>query len=340
MRLSQQVSRAIVAGLLLCLPVAAAGGQPADALTIIVAGMDKQIYVPVILAARLGYFAKAGITVKLVDSRAGAESENELLAGVVQGVVGFYDHTIDLQAKGKQVESIVQLSQAPGEVMVASTGPDGPRTAADLRGHTIGVTGLGSSTDFLSRFICARVGLSRADYTLLPVGAGASFMTAIRTGQIQAGMTTEPTIGRMLEQGEVRVLVDLRTPESTRAFFGSSYPAASLYMQPGWIETHRETAQKLADAFVAALRYIASHDAADIAALVPPAYLAGDPAGYIRALDASKRMFTPDGRMPRDGPETVLKALRQSDSNVRGRAIDLSATYTSEFVDAVRPLAD
>jgi len=39
-----------------------------------------------------------------------------MLAGAVQGVIGFYDHNIDLQALGKYTESVVQLSRVPGEV--------------------------------------------------------------------------------------------------------------------------------------------------------------------------------------------------------------------------------
>jgi NitT/TauT family transport system substrate-binding protein len=45
-------------------------------------------------------------------------------------------------------------------------------------------------------------------------------------------------------------------------------------------------------------------------------------------------MFTTDGRMPADGPETVLKVLPTFDKTVQGKQIDLSKTYTTAFIDA------
>jgi NitT/TauT family transport system substrate-binding protein len=43
-------------------------------------------------------------------------------------------------------------------------------------------------------------------------------------------------------------------------------------------------------------------------------------------------MFSPDGRMPAGGPETVLQVLSGFNPNVKGKHIDLSKTYTNEFI--------
>jgi NitT/TauT family transport system substrate-binding protein len=53
----------------------------------------------------------------------------------------------------------------------------------------------------------------------------------------------------------------------------------------------------------------------------------------VKGLAEGKAMFTPDGRMPEKGPETVLKALQSFSKNVKGKEIDLSKTYTTAFVD-------
>ena len=91
-----------------------------DKVSLMVGGYEKLIYLPAKLTESLGYFKEQGLDVELLNEPAGVEAENELLAGNVQGVVGFYDHTIDLQAKGKFVESVVQFSLVPGEVVLAS----------------------------------------------------------------------------------------------------------------------------------------------------------------------------------------------------------------------------
>jgi NitT/TauT family transport system substrate-binding protein len=149
-------------------------------------------------------------------------------------------------------------------------------------------------------------------------------------------MTTEPTISQMLRSGDAKVLVDLRTPQSTREVVGGVYPAACLYMTTLWINGHKEQVQKLANALVKALRYIDTHSAEEIAAQLPAGFHVGQRSMYVEALRASKAMFTPDGRMPPSGPETVLKVLKVANRVVRGKTIDLSKTYAVEFVDATR----
>ena len=46
-------------------------------------------------------------------------------------------------------------------------------------------------------------------------------------------------------------------------------------------------------------------------------------------------MYSPDSKMPKGSPEFVLSVLQQFDENVNDKQIDLSKTYTSEFVDNV-----
>src|SRR3546814_12325455 len=77
-------------------------------------------------------------------------------------------------------------------------------------------------------------------------------------------MTTEPTIARMLKTGEAKILVDMRTPETTVAALGGPYPTASLYMATTWVDGHKAETQKLANALVKTLHFIAPHSAADI----------------------------------------------------------------------------
>jgi NitT/TauT family transport system substrate-binding protein len=304
----------------------------ADKISIMVGGYEKQIYLPAKLAEALGYFKDEGLDVELLNEAAGVDAENQLLAGAVQGVVGFYDHCVDLQAKGKYVQSVVQFSQAPGEVeMVSNKYPD-LKSFADMKGKNLGVTGLGSSTNFLTLYMASKAGLQPGDIVTVPVGAGATFIAAMQQDQIQAGMTTDPTVSRLIKTNEARVLVDLRTVESTRAALGGTYPAASLYMDSAWVAEHKEDVQKLANAFVKTLHYIHDHSAAEIADKLPPDFYFGDKDGYVKALDAGKGMFTADGVMPEDGPATVLAVLSEFSKNVKGKQIDLSKTYTTEFV--------
>jgi NitT/TauT family transport system substrate-binding protein len=118
---------------------------------------------------------------------------------------------------------------------------------------------------------------------------------------------------------------------------GGPYPSACLYMESVWIAGHRSVVQKLANAFARTLRYMASHDAGEIADLVPAEFYAGDRALYVAALRQSLSMFTADGRMPQGGPENVRRVLATIMPSVGASEIDLSRTYTNAFIDAVQP---
>jgi len=271
----------------------------------------------------------------LLNEEAGVDAENEMLAGAVQGVVGFYDHCVDLQTKGKAVMSVVQMSQAPGEVELVSTKYPDVRSMADLKGKSLGVTGLGSSTNFLTQYLMVKAGVKLGDFTSLPVGAGTTFIAAMQQDKIQAGMTTEPTISRLLKTGQARILVDMRTMEGTRQALGGTYPSSSLYMPAAWVEKNRPVVQKLANAFVKTLKYISTHSAAEIADKMPRDYYAGDKEMYVQALADGKGMFTSDGVMPEGGPDTVLSVLSGFSKTMQGKKVNLAKTYTTEFVKSV-----
>lgn len=309
--------------------------EAADKISIMVGGMNKIIYLPAALTERLGYFKDEGLEVEMSDEPAGVEAETAMLSGEVQGVVGFYDHTIDLQGKGKITESVVQMLRAPGEVeLVSAKKADQIKSPADFKGANLGVTGLGSSTNFLTQFLAAKNGVPLSEIHSVAVGAGNTFIAAMKQGAIDAGMTTEPTISRMLKTGDAKILVDMRSPELTQAALGGAYPASCLYMQTSWVEKNPEIVRKLARAFVKTLRFIRDHSAEEIAAKMPADYYAGDKELYLKALADSKVMFTTDGRMPASGPETVLSVLSSFNKGLAGKSIDLSKTYTTKFVDA------
>jgi NitT/TauT family transport system substrate-binding protein len=311
---------------------AAASAAP---IVLMVGGIEKQIYLPLALADRLGYFREEGLDVQVLSDTSGGHAEDGLLTGAVQGVVGFYDHTVDLQVKGKFVQSVVQFSRAPGEaVVVDSRKVELIQSPRDFRARRLGVTGLGSSTHLLVQYLAATHGVRAGEVTFLGAGSGDAFVSALRTGRIDAGMTTEPTLSRLLKSGEARLLVDLRTPDRAAAELGGSYPGACLYMSLPWIRAHRDDVQRLANALVRSLRYINSHPAEEIAAQLPADYMAGDRALYVSTLAQSKSMFTADGVMPPDGPANVLRVMRVAERAVAGKPIDLAQTYTTEFAHA------
>lgn len=301
---------------------------------IMVGGIDKVIYLPAKLTEQLGYFKEQGLDVQLLTEPAGAQAENVLIAGDVQGVIGFYDHSIHLQTKGKCVESVVQMADVPGEAeMVAASKAATLTSPANFKGKKLGVTSPGSSTDFLTRALAVRNGVKTSEYTTVKAGAGQTFISTLDNGGIDAGMTTDPTIAKLISTNKAKVLVEMRTEEGTRKALGGLYPSTSLYMDCAYVKSHGETVQKLANAFVKTLGWIKQHKPAEIAAKMPADYAGGDPKLYEKAIGDSISMFNSDGAMKQEGAENVLKVLAQFSPEVGEKKdeIDLSKTYTTEF---------
>ncbi|MDX3086774.1 ABC transporter substrate-binding protein [Streptomyces sp. ME02-6978a] len=300
---------------------------------IMVGGLDKVIYLPAMLTQRLGYFDAEGLDVEMLSEPAGVQAETALVSGQVQGAVGFYDHTLDLQTKGKHVESVVQFSQAPGEVEVVSKKHAGDITSPkDFKGRKLGVTGLGSSTDFLSKYLAVRAGVKVSEFSPVAVGAGPTFISALQKGSIDAGMTTDPTVAQILSKDLGKVLLDMRTPQGSQEALGGPYPSSSLYMQTEWVDGHKDTVQKLANAFVRTLKWMSTHSAAQIADKMPADYSQGDKKLYAGAIESTLPMFTKDGVMPPEGPATVERVLKAFNPNIKNATIELDRTYTTEFV--------
>jgi NitT/TauT family transport system substrate-binding protein len=314
-------------------PTSAPAAAPAK-LSIMVGGMDKQIYLPNKLTEALGYFKDENLDVTLIDEPSGVSSETAVAAGQVELGSGSYDHTIDLQKQGKMITSVAQLLQEPGEwVMVSKQKASSIKTPADWLGANAGVTSLGSGTHTLMRAIAIKAGIQVSDVNFVQAGAGDTFIAAMKQGRIDVGITTQPTVLRLQNTGDGQILVDLSKPETTRAAVGGDYPFISLWGRTEWINSNKDTVQHVVNAYVKTMKWISTHSPQEIADKLPADYQAGDPQAYVKALADSMGMFTKDGRMPQGGPEFVLKTLSSFDPDLASKQIDLSKTWDPTFVE-------
>lgn len=301
-------------------------------LKILVGGMSKQIYLPNMLTKQLGYFDEQNLDVQLIDEASGQSAEEEVLSGGVDAGSGSYNHTIEIQAKGKGLTEVVQLLISPGEAeMVSSKEADTVKTITDLKGKNLGVTELGSGTQTLTQYMLSQKGISADQVQFVPVGAGDTFIAGIKQGKIDAGMTTEPTISRLLQSGDAKVLIDLRTPDATRAALGADYPFICVFMKTDYVSSHKDVVQRLVNAYVKTLKWIHSHTPQEVADKMPADYYAGNKDLYTTALTSQYAMYSPDGLMPDSGPPFVLKFEQAINPDVKAATIDLSKTFTNEF---------
>ena len=297
-----------------------------------VGGQAQYVYLPLTLADKLGYFAEEGLEVEISDLRGGSQALAALAGGSVDAVVGFYEHTIRSQARGKGLVMVTLFDRIPGLVMMIGTPhADEVRSIGDLVGKPFGVTAPGSSTDAMVKFLLRKEGFDPQAIPVVTAGT-TTMIAAIEQDQVWGGVTVDPLAQKLERDGTARPLYDTRTEEGTREVFGGPWPAGGLYVAEESRNENPRMVQALVNAAVRTLRYISTHSAGEIADHVPEFWVEGNRELYVEALEANLGMFSPDGRMPEDGPPNVLDTLTLVDPTLDPDAIDLLRTYDNSFV--------
>jgi NitT/TauT family transport system substrate-binding protein len=309
------------------------GSTQSVTLTLMVGGLNKQIYLPNMLTQRLGYFTEQNLNVTLIDEGSGQGTEDEVVAGNVDAGSGSYSHPWELNTLGKKIETICQFGIAPGEAEMVDASVTNVTSVKDLSGKNLGVTDLGSGTHTLTQAILGMAGVDPTNAHYLPVGAGNTFIAAIDQKKIVAGMTTYPTISRLVNSGKGKILVSLLTPADTEKALGGDYPFIGIFAKNDWVSSHRDVAQRLVNAYTKTLRWIHSHSAAEIADKMPAEYYVGDKASYVQDLQSQLGIFGSDCKMPAGGPENVQKIESTYVPKYKGKSANLSETYTNEFAE-------
>ncbi len=310
----------------------ASGG--ATKVSVGVGGQSLLVYLPTTLAAQLGYYKEEGLDVQIQDLQAGSKALTALLGGSVDVTSGYFDHTIQTQAKGKSIESFVSMLQLPALVLAVSPKTDKTiNDVADLKGLNVGVTAPGSSTDFFLKFLLKQAGVDPNSVATQAVGADASAVAAMEQGKVDAAVLIDPAVAQLQNRvGDLKILRDLRTETGVEQVYGvQQYPAAVLYSSTEWVQKNPDTARKLAKAITRTLQWIDQHSAEEIAAKMPPEFVGQDKDIYVKALAAAKPTYSKDGKLTEDGVQAVLKVLSY-DPTIAAANIDLKKTFTNEFV--------
>ena len=242
--------------------------------TMMVGGIDKQIYLPYQLVDRRGFGKKYGVNMVLsTEQSGGVGAEDAMASGQVDLAGAWYVHTINFQLKGKAVEDVAQLSGAPGERIMCATGTH-VTSPTQWKGQSIGVTDLGSGTDQLTQYLGARYGLKHGtDYSTIAAGDGTTMIAALEHHKILCGMTTQPTVAAIEKLGVGYPAFDLTTTAGVQKWLGGFVPTAGVLAQASWINSNKDTVQKVVDALVATMHWISTHTAADIANALPPSFV-------------------------------------------------------------------
>jgi len=307
-------------------------------ITLAVGGASCLCYLPTMLAKQLGEYEKAGVNVDVVDFKGGSQSLQAVMGGSADVVSGYFDHTVNLAAKGQELQSFVVYDRYPGFALVVSPKHTASiKSIKDLAGKKVGVSAPGSSTDFFLKFMLRKNGVDPNSIGVIGVGLGATAIASMEQGEIEAAIMLDPAVTVL--QGrhkDVTILSDTRSQKDTLAVFGGEYPGGALYTKADWIKSHEKEVQAMTNAIVNTLKWIHTHTPEEIADKMPAELVGKDKPGYIAALKNTMPMYSETGLMDPKGAAAVLAVFSQSSPDVAKANIDLSKTYTNKYVEAAQ----
>jgi len=160
---------------------------------------------PLWVAHDLGLFNRHGLDVQLLYIGGGSVVMQALLGGDVQFVRLGANAVVQASLRGAEMKMIANTINRLVFKLMAK--PE-IKTAADLKGKTIGVTRLGGSTDFALDLALKKWGLRRGtDVTVVQTGGMPQLLGAIKSGPVAAGVISPPTNLQAQKLG-LRELVD------------------------------------------------------------------------------------------------------------------------------------
>ena len=312
---------------------ASEGGRQRTRLVIAAEDRKAFCYLPLTVAARLGYFTAQGLDIEWRDVADPEQAAQLVLGGGAQAMSVPFSAAIALHGRGHRVQSVVVQGRAPQMVLGVSV-----RTLAafqdwsDLRGRRVAVPAAGSGPHRMIRLLMAQAGLpAQQDMSFVYLPGQEEAAQAFRSGLVDAICHTDPLMTQLEQEGLLRVVVDTRTRRGSDEVFGGPMPAGCVCVQEEFVRSQPAVCQSLVDAMVLALKWLQTAGPSDIIKVVPESYFRGDRALYLAAFARAREAWTPDGVMPERGPQVAARVLAQFDDPGLLQRIALDRTYTNEL---------
>jgi ABC-type nitrate/sulfonate/bicarbonate transport system substrate-binding protein len=255
-------------------------------------------YSPLWVAWRQGFFEKQGLDVQVVLIEGADKSVMALVggstavaAGAVDAMMSAVDQgALDLTAIGGVINGLTHLILGGKKF----------RTYEDLRGATIGSSGLTSGTAFVLRRVLRAKGLEFArDYKMLNVGGSGPALAALASGRVDAGIVAIPLAYEGPELGlNVIGKVNEVIPD---------YQLTVLTVKHSWAEKNRPTLVRFMKAMVQSMRWLYENKEPAIDFLAREMKLKPQQARRGWEYYTENKIWNPNAEINLEGMKTVIQ---------------------------------
>lgn len=200
------------------------------------------------VAAEAKTFEKYGLDATTLYVPSASEMDQAVLGGDVNVALTGGSSVVDADLNGAHLVVIGGVFNTPAFYIMG--GPQ-IKTVADLKGKKVGVTRIGSSTDFTIRLVLKKFGLvPNRDVAVIQIGGMPQMATALGTGAISAAALSAPT-NIMAERAGAHPILDMTK-------MGIAFPQSVIVSTRAYIENHRSAVADFTRAYGEALNLIFS----------------------------------------------------------------------------------
>ena len=203
------------------------------------------------MAQQEGLFKKNGLDVELLHIASSSRGIQAILAGEIG--FSYMDGQNQAQANLKGANIALVLGATNKQVFSLMAKPEFKRVT-DLRGKKIGITRVGSSTHTSALFALNASGLKQNDYQILPLLEVPNILTALLTGQIDAGVVSPPTNSRARKAG-FNELMNL-------AKDGPEYVSVGVGASRAYIKANEDTVRRVVRSYAEGVQIFRNNKAA------------------------------------------------------------------------------
>lgn len=284
MRFAARLTLPILLALLLWAPV------PTAAQTKLVVATPHQVFLdtgPVIeIAKQKGYFKEGGLEVDTVVVRGGGENVQAVVSGSVH--ISLATGTFSVLSafqKGAPVKILAAEMTGTPDLFWYSLASSPYRKMEDLAGKRIGFSNPGSSTHM---GVLTTIDLLKAKGLPAPqaisLGGPADTLTAVKTGQADAGWSAIPLFLELVDKGELRIVFKGAELERLR-----EVTMRVTFGNVNFVEKNPQVVRAFFKAYQKAIDFIFENRQETVKIWIPFAKLKASEATVLKALEFYER---------------------------------------------------
>jgi ABC-type nitrate/sulfonate/bicarbonate transport system substrate-binding protein len=212
---------------------------------------------PPFLAQDAGIFERNGLEAEIVQVGPGPLAVQALMAGEMDFA---YNTGSSLVAANVGGADLVMLAGGVNTMIFSIVAGPGIERVEDLRGKRLGITRIGTSSDFAARYALRQAGLQAdSDVQLIQMSDIPAILQGMVAGALDAGVLSHPTLVNAKQQG-YRVVVDVGS-------LGVEYQHTGLMAARRYLEANPEAARRVLESHVEAIHKFKTDKAAALDSL-------------------------------------------------------------------------